>query len=69
MDMFWAFCLWTVFTCSGAYGLGHFSAATNITRDCASSGEIVVKDTVIRCNITHKIINGRRMALEHNYER
>ena len=64
MEMFWGFVLWTALTCSGAYGLGNFLAATEITRDCASKGEITVKDTVIKCEITHKIINGRRVVLE-----
>lgn len=64
MDGFWAFCVWTVLTCSGSYGVGHMMAAVDLTRDCASEGEVVVKDTVIRCEITHKIINARRVALE-----
>lgn len=64
MDGFWAFIVWTAITCSGSFGIGHMMAATNITRDCADKGEIVVKDSVIRCELTHKIINGRRIALE-----
>lgn len=64
MDGFWAFILWTFLTCSAAFGAGHLMSATNLTRDCDSKGEIVVKDNVMKCELTHKIINGRRVALE-----
>ncbi len=64
MEKFWAFVIWTGLTCSGAYGMGHLMASVDLTRDCAGKKEIVVKDSVIACEITHKIINGRRAALE-----
>ena len=64
MEKFWAFVIWTAFTCSAAYGMGNLLAADDLTRDCANKKEIVVKDSVIACEITHKIINGRRAALE-----
>lgn len=64
MDGFYLFIMWTALTCSGAFGVGHMMASTDLTRDCSSKGEVVVKDTIIRCEITHKIINGRRVALE-----
>lgn len=63
MDGFTAFCTWTFLTCSAAFGLGHVMAAGNITQDCALKGEIVVKGKVIRCEITHQLIDGRRIKL------
>jgi hypothetical protein len=64
MDGFWAFCLWTALTCSGAYAAGNLLSTGQLTRDCATVGEIKVGDTIIKCEITHKIIGGRRTALE-----
>lgn len=63
MDIFYAFLLWTCLTCSGAFGLGHLLTAQELTKSCAVSGEMVVKDTVFACEITHKVINGRRVSL------
>lgn len=64
MEMFYAFCVWTFLTCSGAFAMGHVMASVDIVRDCGDGGEIVVKGRVIQCDISHTIINGRRVALD-----
>jgi hypothetical protein len=64
MDGFWAFCMWTAITCSASFGFGHMLAAQNLTSECDDTKQMVVRDTVFSCEITHKIINGKRIALE-----
>lgn len=64
MDGFWAFIIWTCITCSTAFAVGQLLASQELTSSCDDKGEMVVKDTVFSCEITHKIINGRRVALE-----
>lgn len=64
MDGFWAFALWTLLTCSGTYAAGHLLASGELTRDCATKGEIKVGDTFIKCEVTHKLVGGRKTALE-----
>lgn len=64
MNGFYAFCIWTFITCSGAFAVGSMLPQQDLAKDCKSSNEMVISGTVYQCRPVALLNKGVRAELK-----
>lgn len=61
MDGFTALICWSVFVAMLGFSAGRYTPLVDVKADCADKGEIIVKNTVIKCKPVAAVVDGKRI--------
>ncbi len=64
MEVFYAFCIWTVVTCGIAFGAGRYMPLGDVAQDIERTGEVEIQKTIYQCKPVALKVKERRVEIE-----